>query len=97
MSVQRGEVDQKIFLEQLKQEHESYASELKMQLQSQQRTLTDLQLDSEQTKESLERKTVEFRDLRGKVDAIVAEKVKFESESKKLGDKLEKALEKEAK
>lgn len=33
MNLQRGEVDQKIFLEQLKQEHESYTSELKMQIQ----------------------------------------------------------------
>ena len=51
----------------------------------------------EQTKEKFERKSNEFRDLRSKTDNLVAEKVKFENETKKLTEKLEKVTEKEAK
>ena len=42
LNLQRGEVDQKIIMEQLKQEQESYTAELKMQLTTQQRSLTDM-------------------------------------------------------
>ena len=51
----------------------------------------------EQTKEKFERKSNEFRDLRTKTDNLVTEKVKFENETKKLTEKLEKITEKEAK
>ena len=47
LTMQRGEVDSKIYLEQLKQEHESYTGELKMQITTQQRQITDFTLDLE--------------------------------------------------
>ena len=58
---------------------------------AQSRQISDLTIDFDATKEKFEKKSDDFRDLRGKVDGIVADKVKFESEAKKAGEKLEKA------
>ena len=50
-------------------------------------------IDFDATKEKFDKKSDEFRDLRSKVDGIVAEKVKFEADAKKATDSLEKAKE----
>ena len=50
-------------------------------------------IDFEATKEKLTSKSDELRDLRGKVDGIIAEKSKFEAEAKKSTEGLEKTKE----
>ena len=54
-------------------------------------------IDFEGCKERFDKKSDEFRDLRAKVDSIVAEKVKFETEAKKAAEQLEKAKEQASK
>ena len=77
----------------MQSENESYIGELKGQLAAQGRQISDLTIDFEGCKERFDKKSDEFRDLRAKVDSIVAEKVKFETEAKKAAEQLEKAKE----